>query len=381
MHKIIPQFRPRKIALIFLLLFVGAVSFAQQPFSKEIPLVHFTNAGVIGNYTHDYSILNTAVDLINATAPGSEITLCIFKLNYDPMIRALDKARDRKVSIKLILNNGDTSDDPNKKTNEYFKEEFKDYHYIENDISKNSIIHNKFILFSQVVTSEGLEEDIILQTSSNFTKKDCKKIQDLIVFSDEVIYTAYYDYWNEIQKLSASKDLSGFNYFNVSNHDDKITAYFFPKRSKGKSVGKDNIESILKNITEPSTATITFIHGKWSKKRAKIIDELEELVNEGARVEIITNDNLDREIIEKLNDLDATIIYFDPDEIAIHTKIMFLKGEYKGSYESIVWTGSYNFTHKSLRKNFEVLLRIKAERLYNRYDKFRADLIRSARQN
>ena len=381
MHKNNLQPHTLRNALIFLLLLVGASSIAQQPFTREIPLVQFTDAALIDEEKHDYSILNTAVDLINASTPGSEITICIFKLNYDPMIRALDNARDRKVAIKLILNHGETSDEANNKTNKYFKEEYKDYHYIENDISKNSIVHNKFILFSKVITDTGVEEEVIFQTSSNFTKKDCKKIQDLVVFSNDVIYGAYKDYWHEIKELSASNDLADYNYFKVSNQNDKITAYFFPKRSKGKSVGKDNIETILKNITEPSSATISFIHGKWSKKRTKIIDELAELVSEGAHVEIITNDNLDHEIIEKLNDLDATIIYLDPDEIAIHTKIMFLKGEYKGSFESVVWTGTHNFTNKSLRKNFEVVLRVKDYGMYKRYDKFKADLIQYAENN
>ncbi len=369
-----------KYALFLLLLFVSISSIAQQSFNKNIPIVLFTNADVIEKEKHDYSILKTAVDLINATPSGSEITVCIFKMNYDPMILALEKARDRNVSVKIILNKGETSDDVNKKINKYLEDAFVNYYYIDNDISKNSIVYNKFILFSQIITNTGQSEDIIFQTSSNFTKKDCGKIQDLVVFSNEEIFTAYNNYWDEIQSLAASNDLSDFNYFTVSNTNDIIKAYFFPKRSKGKSVGRDNIETVLRNISDPSTSIITFIHGKWSKNRSKIIDELEDLVSDGARVQIITNDDLDKGIIEKLNDLDATIIYIDPDDADIHTKIMFVRGEYKGAYESIVWTGTHNFTRKSLRKNFEVLLKIRDANLYNRYDKFRVELIQYARQ-
>src|SRR5690606_39302597 len=100
---------------------------------------------------------------------------------------------------------------------------------VTNDAGNIAINHNKFALFSKIETSTGEEENVIFQTSHNFTVADSRKIQDAVVLEDQALYNAFKQYWEDI-KIRAVVGMAFFDYREYIDETKGIYAYFLPKR-------------------------------------------------------------------------------------------------------------------------------------------------------
>jgi len=341
---------------------VAVSLFAQSTsIDLKLPMVIFTDPQQFEEGNSDKVLLEQISKLIEATPSGEEITICVFKFGLQDLADQLVNAQNRGVKVRVILNKGDTSKDANKEIKDYLQAELRDFHYLENNISDKAIIHNKFILFSAVETTAGARHNIILQTSSNFQKKGAKKLQDMLIVSSQDLYYCYLDFWFDIKVLGAIEELEDYNYFNCSDNQQQ-QAYFFPKRRDKDEFGSDNILKILKDLKDPGQAKIRFAHGKWDENRQELAEELEKLKGKGALVEVVTNSDVDKDVKKELKDLDDGIYYLDPS-YNMHTKFFLIED---GSTRQ-VWTGSHNLTDRSLRENFEVLLKTENQQLYRAY--------------
>lgn len=323
-------------------------------------MVLFTDPQYLGEERKDGTLLSQISQLIRATPEGEEITVCVFKFGLEKLARELMVAQERGVKIRLILNKGDTSKDTNKEVKDLLQAELTDFNYIENDITDKGIIHNKFILFSRIESTGGPLNNVVLQTSSNFQKKGAKKLQDMLLISSSQLYYCFLDFWYDIKVLGNAGQLEHYEYFSCSDREDQ--AFYFPKRRDKEDFGKDEVLTVLKEIDDPASTEIRFAHGKWDDNREELIDELRKLQQAGALVEVVTNRTLDKDIRQELKELDQGIYYLD-EEYNMHTKF-FLIRENGGSQ---VWTGSHNLTERSLRENFEVLLKIEDHQIYQEY--------------
>ena len=302
--------------------------------------------------------------MIKATPAGEEITICMFKFNDQELADLLIAAEKRGVGVSIILNNGETSDQDNKEIKKFFHKELKDFFYIENTVSKKGILHNKFVLFSSIETLNGPIDHVVLQTSSNFVKKSAKRLQDMIIFQDKDTYQGYLDYWYNIKVLGELGKLESYNYFSVKGQDKKT--YFFPKRKEEEKHGKDNLVKILNDIEDPTQCVIRIAHGKWDEKRKKVIEKLNSLKNQGARIEIVTNADQKEELIKSFDQLDVDLVLFDK-KVHMHTKFLLIEAPFSDGSTLKVLTGSHNLTERSLRNNFEVLLELRDEKIYQIY--------------
>ena len=182
--------RQNLLLLVIISIWVGLTEApGQTPLPQfNPPEVLFTDPVKISNEQEDFTLLNRMLELINAVSPGEEITVCVFKFEKGRLAQALLDAQRRGVKVRVIINKGESSKKINRETKDIFKSELEDFHYIENTITGKAIVHNKFILFSQV---EGVSEsysNVVLQTSSNFQDKGTGKIQDLIILNDQDLY-------------------------------------------------------------------------------------------------------------------------------------------------------------------------------------------------
>ena len=349
---------------LLLWLLLSAVHLQAQsvrPVVIAIPSVQFTSPERFEAGDIDHELLEQISRLIDATPAGEVITVCVFKFGLEDLAQKLVEAQNRGVKVRVILNKGDTSKETNKDVKDYLRSELKDFHYIENDISDKGIIHNKFILFSSIVTTTGTVHEIILQTSSNFQKKGAKKLQDLLIISSHDLYYCFLDFWYDIKVLGTADQLDHYNFFSCSD-ENKRQSYFFPKRRDKEEFGSDTILKILQDLNNPSSAKIRFAHGKWDENREELAEELDKLKEKGALVEVVTNSDVDKEVRKELKDLDDGITYLD-QSYNLHTKFFLIED---GSSKQ-VWTGSHNLTDRSLRENFEVLLKIENHQLYLAY--------------
>ncbi len=350
------------VVLIGLLSHAVGYGQAQPNLVLDLPEALFTEVERVEGSDRDIALLRTVYDLINHTPPGEEITVCIFKFGVEPLAEALIAASEKGVKVRVILNDGETSEDTNKDIAELLDDKLDDFYFIENDISKKGIIHNKFILFSEVATANGPASHVVVQTSSNFQKKGTKKLQDMVILSSPSLYHGYLDFWYDIKVLGLADQLDHYEYQTASDDNGTYKAYFFPKIKDKEDHGKDNVLSALKGIKEPTKAKVHFAHGKWSENRIDIVSELEDLVDDGASVSVITNGDVNDEVRDAFEDLSKNVLYLDKS-FNMHTKFFLIDD---GDTRT-VWTGSHNLTERSLRENFEVLLRIDDPEIYAAY--------------
>ena len=358
--------RHRLFTYSFLLTWTLLSSFycySQQVISStKYSEVLFTDISILKNGEQDFSLLDKIIDLTDATPKGEEITICIFKFSYKKITDALIRAKQRGVAVRIILNKGSTSDQDNEKNKERLKEHFDDFYFIKNDISKKGIIHNKFILFSRIKMDGYFYNNIVLQTSSNFQKKSAEKLQDMVIFSDKEIYLSYMKYWDQILEFGKAEKLDKYDYFNAENELKTVKVYFYPKRRDDQKHGKDDIKKILKSVQDPQSATIKVAHGKWDDERLDILDELKELQSSGASIQLVMNKNVNGNALKELKNLGDAVIILNKS-INLHTKFLIIED----SSSRVVITGSHNMTERSLRDNFEVLISLQDEQLYDAY--------------
>ena len=260
---------------LYLVAIIG-LSAQSLPIDIEPPAALFTDPQRFEAGKKDQTLLNQISDLIAATPVGAEITVCVFKFELEDLAHELIEAQQRGVKVRLILNKGDTSKDTNKEVKNLLGDQLKDFHFIENKISNKGIIHNKFILFSEVESTNGPIYHVILQTSSNFQKKGSKKLQDMLIVSSPELYYCFLDFWFEIKVLGRADRLESFNYYNCSDRAG-YKVYFFPKRRDEQSNGPDNVLRALEGVKNPGKAQIRFAHGKWGENREDLVEVLQKL--------------------------------------------------------------------------------------------------------
>lgn len=356
----------------FLLIAFSLCQMAAQPaiggISLELPSAHFTNPAAIREGQADSSLVGLVARLIEATPAGDTVYVCMFKFNLDRLVSALLAAQGRGVVVRLILDNGKNSRETNELVREQLTGRLSESLFLRNPISKKAIIHNKFVLFSGVHTSAGDKKHLVIQTSSNFQDKDLDKLQDLLALSDEELYVAYRDYWLTIERLGRSDKLEDYHFQTVRSSQDNWIVFFLPMRRHGEKWGEDPVVTLLKKIDDPSRAHLRLAMGKWDENRKDLLEELRKVAEAGARIEVLLSTANDQEVKEKIRDIGAIEVHkLRKKEANLHTKYFLVDAVIEGKQRRIVFTGSQNFTGRSLHKNFEVLLGLEDQRLYQAY--------------
>lgn len=339
--------------------------------------VLFTDSEVIAEGEISPVIFDRLLDLIHATPDGESIHLSIYLFDYEPMIEALTAAHGRGVSLNIMMDMSDRSD--NLATANRFTElgDGVDIVRVFNDAGRIAINHNKFVLFSEVETTTGSEEHVVVQTSQNFKESGAKKLQDALILRDERLFEAYLNYWQEM-KNRAGEGMADFEFMTYHSPEEKLEAYFYPKRIEGRYDGEDTVIELLNNISDPASAEIKIGMSAWSDSRVHIVDKLEELIRQGATVDIITKSSIGAQVLERLEAIDspnANILIFNmsnegPPRINIHTKLMLIEGEWSGEKMKLLVTGTQNFTNNALKNNNEVTLLLKNHEFFSEYNSY-----------
>lgn len=340
------------------------------PLQSPVPDAFFTDLSKVGNGLASPVIMDRLIAMLDAAPQGSSVSLCIFEFDHAGVIDALKRANDRGVILRLMIDMSReetiAQNPPTISKLRSFINSSSEVVVIKSDAGTSSINHNKFVLFSQLETKSGKVENVIFQTSHNFTVDDTKKIQDVVILSQKGLYDAYLAYWNDM-KAKAENGMKDYYYKEYDNPVTGLTACFFPKRRDGATYGADNIIEILDAITEPTTALIRIGMSDWVASRINIVQKLDELLAQGATIEVIVKSKADQEILDGLENLRIkgayvkiyNLTYSNQVKINIHSKFMLIRGEWKGEQCDLLVTGSHNFTTNALRYNNEALLILK----------------------
>lgn len=357
-----------------------------KPVGITLPEAIFTDPASIKEGIQSTVIYDRVVELVDATPEDASIYISIFGFyQFKYLVSALKRAYSRNVKLHVMVDMGSHNADlisKNRVTVDELKELGDDVEIVlvDNDAGSIAINHNKFILLSEVVTDETILENVIFQTSHNFTRADLYKIQDAVTLAHEGLYKAYFTYWQDMKAL-ARIGMKNFDYREY--HDPaSITAFFYPKRRDGAAYGEDTIIEILNDITDPSSATIKIGMSIWTDSRVVILEKLDELLELGAQIEIISKSNKGPLIYEGLEALEQKGAYVklynmteaDQQKINIHSKFMMIQGNWRGEETNLLLTGSQNFSNNALKNNNETSLLFKDHEFFEIYNSYFKEL-------
>ncbi|NGF55066.1 hypothetical protein G5B00_00960 [Parapedobacter sp. SGR-10] len=355
------------------------------PITINLPEVSFTQKEFYSANLESEAILNSIIALIDAAEPESSIYMCINQINHEGILEAFKRADNRGVNLNLLIDMSRV--EPQRVNPAAFNflrgADMKNTQIWEtyNDIADAAINENRFILFSKIETTEGSKEHIVFQASSSFTVADSRGAQDAITLSDEELYHAYLKYWNEMKDRAIS-GMTGYNYFFEILNAGNTEAHFMPYRNNGAVISGDVSLDFLNRISDPATAEVRIAMAFWDDNRIAILDKLIELVEQGAKVEIVLKSNvaatLSRfEVFESkggfvrilnVNDNERPLTNFG-------SRFMLINGTYDGVVGTkVTVTGTLSFTANSLRNSNTAVILLKDDEVYNRYETFFNDL-------
>lgn len=378
--------RPIHFIVALLFVFVGCSSEKAEPaptkpetgkvtpVSAAFPAAVFTDVNLVKQNKASLAILDQLIALINATPKDASIHLSIFLLDYPELVKAIKDANDRGVKLHVAMDMGrEESLEVNPLTFHELKRvlEAKGNVIVPvyNDASATAINHNKFVIFSTLETTAGKVQNVVFQTSHNFTLADARKFQDAIMLSDAGLYGAFKTYWTDMQAKAAS-GMKNYNYTEYTDAAKGMNGYFLPKRRNGASYGDDSIIEFLNNIQDPASATIKIGMSDWTNTRLNIVEKLAELQTKGATIEVVVKNKIDDNIMAGLRQLQQKGAYlkvYDISKANIHSKFILIEGNWLGKNAKVLITGSHNFTNNALRNNNEVMVLLKDHALFTNY--------------
>lgn len=337
-----------------------------EPMAVTLPRVDFNELSKIKKIEHSKAIVKRLIDLIDATPKGAPIYLspdCI-DVHLDGIIDAIRRADIRGVELHIML---DMSSPGNRKTNAPTIKKLKlidsDMNIVEirNRPDGSGVNHNKFDLFSKVVTKTGESKNVVFTTSMNMFPSGETRIQNAITLSDSGLYEAYLSYW-QVMKQLADNGNKNYTFRKYSDPDNGIYAFFYPKTKDGAYFGPDPIVNVLNKITDPSSTTIQIPMAGWSGCRMDIVKKLSDLMDQGANVEVVTRSisaKVVRDALANLVSRGAFIKILNSDKnnhstkhIRMHTKVMLIRGEWKGNKTNVIIAGSENYNCPDIHQSY-----------------------------
>ncbi|MDT0678491.1 phospholipase D-like domain-containing protein [Autumnicola musiva] len=341
----------------------------------DLPEVTFTDPIKIAAGNPSLTIMNRMIELVDATPSGETIHISVYSFHDFPQfVSAIERADSRGVSVNIMVDVS-AHDQNHVENNRTYMEEMENlanvnFVGVNNTAGAIAINHNKFMLISEIEAEGGSINNIVHQSSHNFTEYDTRRIQDAVTLSNEGLYNAYLDYYNDTKQLAGQ----GMENYEYREYEEDITAFFYPRRNGGQ-IGDDNIIGVLNNITNPSSTSIKIGMSGWSPSRISILRKLEELHNEGATVEIITKSNLNASLQEELRNFasDGAFVKIY-DDINIHSKFMIIEGNWNGQQTDLVLMGSQNFTNNAYKYNNETTLMFQDHQFFEAYRNYFEEL-------
>jgi phosphatidylserine/phosphatidylglycerophosphate/cardiolipin synthase-like enzyme len=324
-------------------------------------------------------IFNQLITYFDSAVKGSTIHISIYLADYPQIISAIRRTYLRGVNVHLLV---DRSRDESIETNVLIIKDLQNlltgnssFTIVNNDISSGSsgsINHHKFVLFTELrLKNEGIAKNVVFSSSSNWTASDLKKIQDAVVISDDGLYNAFLANWTKIKQYSTS-GMKNFNYQVYHSADKSINAYFFPRLVNGVADNGDTIIEILDKISDFSNVTIQIAMSDWVDSRIVTTKKLLELIDKGAKIEIIAKSSAGVLIQNDLNLLKAKGAYVKVLvlPINVHAKFMLIKGTWDGAASEVIVTGTHNFTTNALKANNEVIVLLKNNSMFKDYQDY-----------
>lgn len=323
---------------------------------------HFNEPVDGGN---DNALEDVIIDLLAKAEPGSLVRGAFYTWSRTRVAHAFVDAYEAGVDVELVVGNTNQSSDGS----EYaaigiLRDGLGDRLTIcrEGESSGgcigDGIQHNKFALFSAL---EDGSEDVILQSSANFTNPQRRAFNNtLVIRGDHTLYQAHLDYWHDLRDQQQNLD-----YYRSTVGDHRTKVYLFPRASG------DTIVNVLNNVTCDGDSHIHVGMARFTNPRSAIADALVARLSEGCNVSVLVRESTTSTgIIDTLNISGLDLAIFpDGADHGVHSKYLLIDAPYgsNATRQKLVWTGSHNYTGPALRNHDESLLKIRNDGVYEAF--------------
>lgn len=369
-------------------------------------------AGAIFNQPHwegnggDDKIHRHIVCLIDGTPAGEEIRVASYHFAHKAIKDALLAAYGRGVHVKLLVDGGvlgDSHDGPiYRELRDTVLNGDDDQSWVSTckstgtgDADDRACIgsakmHNKMLLFSR---THGVAKVSFL-TSSNLEDNDAPSNSGTDMWNSGYtalhpdLYDHYHRYFDDLSRYTThGQDPANPNYYETAGLPDSYgnyTVYHSPRAAPGNTaldiLSKVKCHGNTSGGTNPGNRTIVRV-AVWnisgnedSDPGTLIARRLWELDNQGCYVDIVADVIADdahgplRALLAKPENMDGTSTNYHGPEVrefnsdqphGLHQKNLMIDGNYDNQpNQKVVFTGSYNFTYRSVRVNDETWMRI-----------------------
>jgi hypothetical protein len=342
--------------------------------------------------TSDPSLERHAIELIDATPAGAQITFAFRDFDRNPIVNALIAARDRGVQVDGVIDGGERTRAPVQRLVSTLGADrvvlcgtpsFDFQSCIADPLTfKPSLMHNKFLTFSELADGR---RDVVLQTSQNFLfPSQYFYYNDMVeIAGDVALHDAYVRYLLEM-KAQVRTD----HYFVVRSGDDGRNTIFTSPRRQPDVNTDDTIVDRLDEIdcstggSAAGTGLIRIANLAFRSERAVILRKLVDLQAAGCDIEGIFT-YMDADILAGLVSAGIPVhpMWQRPvdgrRQVHAHTKFWTVdaKSTLTDERTKITYAGSSNWRADEQYSD-DLLLRIVDEGVYERYIGY-WDLIRS----
>ena len=321
--------------------------------------------------------------MIDSVDGGQTIRIAAYLFDATTTADALVRAHRRGVNVQMLIDDGDFTERAVVRVRNAIRDYPGPNSYVRTCSSgchagSPSIIHAKIYLFSRV----GPQANWVSMVGSanpyyHNVFNSWNNMQTIV--GNSTIYNSLSAYFNEM--LSEPND--GNAYRETTSGAYKL--YFFPKSS-----GDPMILEVLRGVGCSGVASGYGSGGKtvvriamwgWTAAREDIARQLNTLHQRGCKIEVLLNkDRTSKTVFAALLRSSSTYgkmkIYdgwYDGNDngvagLYVHHKVLQINGNwFSDSGAKVVYTGSQNFTHEGLRRNNEVMLRVKTDSVYNAF--------------
>lgn len=236
-------------------------------------------------------------------------------------------------------------------------------------------MHNKIYLFS---STRG-HEDVVVQSSANLDESSGTQMwNSAYAVADGGLYASYQRYFGD---LAAKKKIPDYYHSSSGEPDNvgtKFKVYHSP-RGPEKGGMQNTAYNILDGVkctgntsggTSDDHRTIIRV-AMWQFSSAagqQVAQKLWDLDKKGCYVDVVAGnleDGTKDILLKKAGGYHGPEVREFIGSPGLHQKTMLIDGNYAGDKnQKVVFTGSYNFTFKSLRENDETWLRIRSSAVH-----------------
>lgn len=319
----------------------------------------------------DLTITREIIKLFDGAVPGSLARASLYKCDDLQVAAAIARAYYRGVDVKIVLDNSFIAEDKYKEFGNYLLYYLgtRNVHICKTGgCIGRSNNHNKFYVFEKTLRNGKYVNNLVAQTSQNMADSQVSKFQDLIIMTDQVLFSKFLNYWQDLRaQLNTHEYTLSANGTGYSK-PLHTKVYFFPTQ------GPDPLLEDLKAANCSAGGQIALVQSIFKNSRArKVLQQLKRLRNQGCKVALVVRKNSDdNDAVELLKNSNLNVTFIKDKHINIHSKFVLINAKFKNKNgdwlrRKLVYTGSANLQDKSLLSNDETMLLIEKENIFNQF--------------